>query len=423
MRLAFVCTEKLPSPAVKGGAIQIMIDGILPILSKKHEITVYSITDEKLSNYEIIHGVTYYRYPRERYITKVAESIKQFKYDVVHVYNRPKNLIKLKAASPSSRFVVSLHNEMFATHKLSDADAELCVNYASKITTVSEFIKKTVTDRVAGSGNKVKAVYSGFDPSTFHPRWTDKGKEIRRELRAKYDLKNKKVILFVGRLSVKKGPHLLIQAMDSVLKKHPNAVLVIVGGKWFSDDAVDNYGRILKQLAKPYGDKVIFTKYVPSDEIQNYFLMGDVFVCSSQWQEPLARVLYEAMAAGTPVITTDRGGNSEVISHGVNGYIVKEYNKAESFASAIDVMLTDKEEAANMARQGREVVDTAFTFTHVANRFNKVYMEAYNSEPTKMGVLRKPVKRGQRKVTSKTGKPKQKKPKPKQQTSKRKLKG
>ncbi|MBB3113686.1 hypothetical protein FHS18_005799 [Paenibacillus phyllosphaerae] len=384
MRLAYVCTEKLPSPAIKGGAIQIMIDGVIPILNQKHQMTVYSITDPQLPNYEVKNGVRYFRFPRESYIKDVAASLKEHTFDVVHVFNRPRNLIRLKAASPGSRFIVSLHNEMFAAHKLTDEEAELCVRYATRITSVSDFIKKTVTDRVAGSESKARTVYSGFDPSTFPSRWTTKGQELRKSLRAKYGVQNKKVILFVGRLSIKKGPHLLIQAMDSVLKKHPEAVLVIVGGRWFSDDAVDNYGRILQRLAKPYGTKVIFTKYVPANEIQNYFLMGDVFVCSSQWQEPLARVHYEAMAAGTPIITTNRGGNGEVIAHGVNGFIVKEYNKVESFASAINYMLSNREMAMKMARTGRQKVDTAFTFNHVADRLNNVYMEAYNSEPTPM---------------------------------------
>ncbi|MCM3746829.1 glycosyltransferase family 4 protein [Paenibacillus pasadenensis] len=408
MRLAFVCTEKLPSPAIRGGAIQIMIDGVLPVLSKQHQMTVYSITDEQLPIYEVRSGVTYYRYPREVYIAKVAESLKQHKYDVVHVFNRPKNLIRLKSASPSSRFVVSLHNEMFHMFKLSDADAQLSVRYASQITTVSNFIKRTVTERVAGSDNKVKTVYSGFDPSTFHPVWTAQGQQIRRSMRAEHGLENKKVILYVGRLSVKKGPHLLIQSMEHVLREHPNAVLVIVGGKWFSDDTVDKYGRILQRLAKPYGSKVIFTKYVPSDEIQNYYLMSDVFVCSSQWQEPLARVHYEAMAAGIPIITTNRGGNGEIVTHGVNGYIVREYKKVESFAGAISFMLSNPQKALQMARNGRQKAESSFTFEHVAERLNNVYIEAYRSVPTKMLIDRKAAFMRKRKATAGTGKPSRK---------------
>jgi hypothetical protein len=63
MKLALICTEMLPSPAIKGGAIQIMIDGVAPILSKKHQLTVYSITDPKLAKRGKRGGISYIRFP------------------------------------------------------------------------------------------------------------------------------------------------------------------------------------------------------------------------------------------------------------------------------------------------------------------------------------------------------------------------
>lgn len=387
MRLAFICTEKLPSPAIKGGAIQMMMDGVSPILARMHQLTIYSVTDESLPDQEVDSGVKYIRFPREQYVEEVCRSLKKNMYDVVHVFNRPVTVLKYKAASPTSRFVLSLHNEMFADNKITDEEAKLCVKYVHKITTVSNFIKTTVTDRIPASVNKIVPIYSGFDPNRYYPIWTARGKSIREQLRTRYGVQNKKVILFVGRLSVKKGPHLLIQAMDRVLEKHSNAVLVIVGGKWFSDNSVDDYGQWLLELAKPYRSRVIFTKFVPANEIQNYFSMGDLFVCSSQWQEPLARVHYEAMAAGVPVITTDRGGNAEVIKHKINGYIVRDYKSSTSFAKAINYMLINKEKAMAMAIKGRQLVDSNYTFAHVAERLNNIYMEAYSSKPTSLSAL------------------------------------
>ncbi len=52
MKIAYICTEKLPSPAVKGGAIQMMIDGVSPYISQEHELTIFSISDPILPKQE-----------------------------------------------------------------------------------------------------------------------------------------------------------------------------------------------------------------------------------------------------------------------------------------------------------------------------------------------------------------------------------
>lgn len=48
MKIAYICTEKLPSPAIKGGAIQMMIDGVSPYISQEYELTIFSISDPSL---------------------------------------------------------------------------------------------------------------------------------------------------------------------------------------------------------------------------------------------------------------------------------------------------------------------------------------------------------------------------------------
>jgi glycosyltransferase involved in cell wall biosynthesis len=376
MKIALICTEKLPCPAIRGGAIQIMIDGVSPLLSKEHDVTVYSITDPKLPRQENRNGVKYIRFPTNTYIGSVAKSLPKHSYDIVHVFNRPKDVPQYKAASPKSKFVVSLHNEMFHKLKLSDAEALKTIRSVEKIMTVSDYIGTTVTERFPSAKSKVQTVYSGFDSSRYLPSWSSKAAPIRSRLRKKYGVSGKKVILFVGRLSDKKGPDLLIEAMKEVLAKHKDAVLVIVGGKWFSDNTVNTYVRTLYAMARPYGNKVIFTKFVPANQIPDYFLMADVFVCSSQWQEPLARVHYEAMAAGVPIITTKRGGNPEVIKHGENGLVAENYQKSSTFARMINYMFSNPDEANRMARNGRRFVKSNFTFNHVTNRLLRVYKEA-----------------------------------------------
>ncbi|CAG9620282.1 glycosyltransferase family 4 protein [Sutcliffiella rhizosphaerae] len=373
MKLAIICTEKLPAPSIKGGAIQMMIDGVTPFLSKLYELTIFSVSDPELPNQESANGVTYIRFPREDYRQLVANELFLHQFDVIHICNRPKNVLLYKQSSPDSKIVLSLHNDMFSLKKLSDEEGNEIVDAVDTITTVSNYIKETVVKRFPTAKPKIIIVYSGVDLSSYPLRKSKEWFKIRDRFREMYNLENKKVILFVGRLSKTKGPHLLIQAMQALVKKHDNLVLLIVGGKWFSDDGMNHYVQSLYTMAKHLGDKVIFTKYIPAERISEAFIGGDMFVCSSQWNEPLARVHYEAMAAGIPLITTNRGGNAEVILDNFNGQIIDDYDDPTAFAKTIHYVLKEPEICEWMCHNGRKFIESNFTFKHVANRLITVY--------------------------------------------------
>ncbi|MCG6182589.1 glycosyltransferase family 4 protein [Anoxybacillus sp. LAT_38] len=374
MRIAFICTEKLPSPAVKGGAIQLMIDGIAPMFAAKHTLTIFSITDPSLPMYEIRDGIEYVRVPKEQYEQHIVNELKKRTFDVIHVFNRPANVLFYKQAAPNSRFVTSLHNDMFSPMKMKRDVAERVIAEVDAITTVSEYMKRTVTKRYDVRDDLIHVVYSGVDATRYTPPWTEEGKQMRTTMRQRFGTEDDDVILFIGRLSKTKGVHVLIESMNHVLAERPKAKLVIVGGKWFSDNRPNEYVRFLHQLAKPYNDRIQFTNYIPSEHIPHIFTIGDVFVCSSQWHEPLARVHYEAMAAGVPIVTTNRGGNSEVIEHNVNGLVVDDYASPKAFARAISELLHDKEKALALAHEGRKRAETTFSFANTAEQLERVYI-------------------------------------------------
>ncbi|AST00256.1 glycosyl transferase [Geobacillus thermocatenulatus] len=379
MKIAYVCTEKLPAPAVRGGAIQMMIDGIAPLIARRHELTIFSIADPLLPPEETDGDIRYIRFPKATYETDVARALAAHKFDVVHVFNRPVPLIDYQAAAPQSAFVLSLHNDMFSPLKMTANQAKRALDACTLLTAVSEYIKQTVTDRYLVDPKKIKVIYSGVNLAQYIPVWTEEGRRIRQSERKAYGLTDKKVVLFLGRLSKTKGPHLLIQCLPSLLTRHPETALVIAGGKWFNDNSRSEYIDWLYELASPMADRIIFTNYVPHNHIPKLLLIADVFVCSSQWHEPLARVHYEAMAAGIPVVTTNRGGNAEIVRHGETGFVIDDYQNPHAFFEAIDYMLVNKHEAETMAKNARMLVEQQFQFHHVAKRFETVYIEAYSS--------------------------------------------
>ncbi|MDE5412668.1 glycosyltransferase family 4 protein [Alkalihalobacterium chitinilyticum] len=380
MKIAFICTENLPSPAIKGGAIQVLVDGIVPLLSKKNEITIFSVADSTLPTFETKNNIHFIRVQYKYYIREVKRYLAKSQFDIIQVFNRPKALLHYKEVAPKSKFILSLHNDVMREEKISMDLGNKVVKACDHIFTISEFIKGKVINRFPEAQEKTTVAYSGVNIDEFSPLWASHIQPIRQHYRQKYGVENKKVILFAGRLCKSKGPHLLIQSMKNLLKIHPDTVLVIAGGKWFSDNSINHYVHYLHQLAKPLKDKVIFTRFIPAQEIPKFFLIADLFVCSSQWEEPLARVHYEAMAAGLPIITTNRGGNPEVITHMQNGYVIDNYNQLNAFVEAIDYYLSNPLEASEIAKNGRLLTEENFQYKHTVKRIEAAYQTLKEAE-------------------------------------------
>ncbi|SNS30139.1 spore coat protein SA [Anaerovirgula multivorans] len=378
MKIALICTEKLPVPPILGGAIQIYISNIVPILSKHHEITVFSLKNDKLIDQERVGNVQYVRVSgktTDEYIKNIIKAVTD-EYDLIHVFNRPLWISRLKSTLPNVKFSLSLHNEMFAPKKIDKIRAKKCIDSCEFITTVSQFIADDLKGMYPEVEGKVTPIYSAADIKEFIPPWFDEAKENSRKMREALGLTDEKVILFVGRFSPKKGAHILLQAVEKVMEAYPNTALVLVGSKWYGGNITDDYGRELQRISTNLKGKVIFTGFLPPSDVPKYFQLADIFVCASQWREPLARVHYEAMASGLPIITTRRGGNAEVIEENVNGFVLYEYDNPEVMAEKITYLLEHRDIAQKMAEMSRKLAEEKYNWNRVAGQllalFNQV---------------------------------------------------
>jgi spore coat protein, CotS family len=371
LKVLMICTEKLPVPPVRGGAIQTYIQGISGILSKQHDLTILGTTDISLPQEERKNNIRYVRIDGgkvfEIYAEKVVTFLANNFFDLIHVFNRPRLIPLIRKAAPHSRIILSMHNDMFYQHKILPADAQTAIKEAERIITVSDYVGNEICRLYPQAASKVQTIYSGVNLNTFVPwKKSDTAAQIRQKLRKEYNLESKTVILFVGRLTPKKGPDLLIQAIDEVHSSNSNIALVIVGGTWYSVDTVTDYVAYVRILAERASFPVITTGYVAADLIHQWFWAGDIFVCPSQWQEPLARVHYEAMAAGVPFLTTARGGNPEIVL-GQNGLIVEQPEDIEEFAKKLRKLLTDPKLCQTMGENGRRLAEKHFSWERVAD--------------------------------------------------------
>ncbi|HZG79850.1 MAG TPA: glycosyltransferase family 4 protein [Brevibacillus sp.] len=377
MKVAMICTEKLPVPPVRGGAIQTYITGIVDQLGKYHDVTVIGTTDPTLPADERVRNVRYIRVNGQGVFEIYAEEIRQLlqtqTFDMIHVFNRPRLIPLIREICPRARLVLSMHNDMFDASKIAREEAVTAIQEVERIITVSDYVGSVIASLFPEAASKLRTIYSGVDLQTFVP-WeqSQKARQVRQALRSQHQLDGKQVILFVGRLTPKKGADILVRAMNDLSKRHSNIALVLVGGSWYGVDKVSDYVAYVRSLADRSPIPVVTTGFVPAEQIHHWFWAGDIFVCPSQWEEPLARVHYEAMAAGLPFVTTKRGGNAEVIIGG-NGLLVEQPEDPLAFSEKLHQLLSNRDLQRKMGAAGRKLALERFTWDRVANEVRAVW--------------------------------------------------
>ncbi len=120
--------------------------------------------------------------------------------------------------------------------------------------------------------------------------------------------KGEHLVLFLGRITMQKGPEYFVAAAKKVLEKEQNVKFVMAGNG-------DMFQRVIELAAgMGIGHKILFTGFLRGDDVQKIFRMADLFVMPSV-SEPFGLVPLEAMSQNVPVIISKQSGVSEVISH------------------------------------------------------------------------------------------------------------
>jgi glycogen(starch) synthase len=243
--------------------------------------------------------------------------------------------------------------------------------HADIIVTVSNAMKEELT----GLGfpvEKIRVVYNGVDPQKYNPEQVS-GEKVR-EVRHQYGLKDDDLlILFFGRLVQIKGADKLIAAMPQVLKKIPNAKLVIVG----VGDQEDYLVRLVQNLKLQDTVKLRF-EFLPEEERIAHYAACEVGVFPSSY-EPFGIVALEAMSMGKPVVVGASGisGMREVVvptGRDQNGFHVNPHDPAD-IAWGIINALQDPQQRVRLGQNSRKRVLEEFSWDAIAKKTLKVYSE------------------------------------------------
>ena len=201
----------------------------------------------------------------------------------------------------------------------------------------------------------------GVDAQRFRPDTA-----ARAELRTRYRLGERPLVVCVSRLVPRKGQDMLIRALPAIRAKVNGAAVAIVGG--------GPYQATLRRLAQRTGvaEHVVFTGAVPWGELPGHHAMADVFAMPCRTRgagldvEGLGIVFLEASATGVPVVAGQSGGAPETVRDGETGYVVDGRSVAE-IGAAVTRILRDPDLSARMGAAGRHWVSGAWCRqTHAA---------------------------------------------------------
>ena len=200
----------------------------------------------------------------------------------------------------------------------------IALENANRIFSVSDSLKQLVIS-LGAQPDKIRVVGNGIDLLKFYPL---ERSIARAELTIAEDAK---VLISVGALVDRKGFHRVIELLPALVKQYPKLIYLIVGG----DSPEGNIKSRLQQQVKTLmlEDHVRFLGAYPSDQLKRPLSAADVFVLATA-NEGWANVFLEAMACGLPVITTDVGGNKEVVNNSELGTVVA-FGEPEALLSAL----------------------------------------------------------------------------------------
>ena len=186
------------------------------------------------------------------------------------------------------------------------------LNCATQVFSVSDSLKQFVVS-LGANGDKIQVIGNGIDVIKFRPI-------AKSTARAELSIsEGTKVLVSVGALVDRKGYHRVIEMLPALVNQYPDLIYLIVGG----DSPEGNIRIKLEQQVKVLNlDKhVRFLGAYASDQLKTPLSAADLFVLATA-NEGWANVFLEAMACGLPVITTDVGGNKEVIVNSELGAVV-----------------------------------------------------------------------------------------------------
>lgn len=355
------------------GGIQAYLEALTHRLvdSRAHTLTVYAPRwkgaerYDRDASFEVVRHPTTLMLPEPTVARRMRELVAAHDVDTVWFGAAAPLALLTRAArgAGARRAVASTHGHEVGWSMLPVARSAL--RRIGEDTDVVTYVSRYTRARFAsafGPRAVLEHLPPGVDTARFRP-----DDAARAELRARYRLGERPLIVCLSRLVPRKGQDMLIRALPAIRAGVDGAALAIVGGGPYRD--------ALRRLAEESGvaDHVVFTGSVPADELPAHHAMADVFAMPCRTRgagldvEGLGIVFLEASAAGVPVVAGRSGGAPETVQEGRTGLVVDGRSVAQ-ITEAITRILTDRALGAKMGAAGRRWVVGQWSWEHQTGR-------------------------------------------------------
>ena len=399
-------------PLAKGGASIIAYRTAKALLKKGHQIFVITSVQEKSQVGEMnFEGMTLFRIYANYHecwraylslynfqtVNQVKKIIKKTKPDVVHLFNVHYHLsyhcFKLSKQYCKIVFFTACDTMLFTYSKFFsyvDSNNLLIPNnfnyhisfwdtikqakkrynplrnliirwylkYIDKIFSLTETLKEALE---ANHIKNVDVIYPGINLSEWNIERFDV--DLFKE---KHNIVNKKIIFFGGRIGRWKGGSEIIQSMEKVISKIPEAVLLVAGEE-------NEYVIEMLKLVKEKNISMIFTGWLEKEELKIAYHVSNIIVTPSICLDTFNLVNLEAMVCKKPVITTCFGGSSEVVIDNKTGYVINPLNIGVMSEKIIELLKNDEK----AKKFGEEGYNRAKNFSLLKQA--KKYLEYFNA--------------------------------------------
>lgn len=296
-----------------------------------------------------------------RSVTRLRRLIKSKEIDLIHSH-LPWSSIVARAANRKIGLphIYTEHGRWERLNRLTRIWNRRTMQALDKTIAVSQSVADSM---IVPTGHVLEVIENGIDPSPFESCESNR-EDSRRMLGIQHD---ESLILSVANLSPVKGHELLIDALPHVISQHGNVRLLLAGQTRGRDEA-------LIHRANSLGVSAYLELLGPRDDIPELLAAADVCAISSH-SEGLPISLLEAMASGTPVVSTSVGGIPSVLEHGVSGMLVNGREPAR-YGEALNKVLAEKSLRTTLAENATAVVQSRFHVQSMVSKTEEIYFQS-----------------------------------------------